>query len=296
MRRASAPAKTRQAAVPTPSFFDTFTVFWGPSTLLLQLVARTGVRGVTAIKMEKQAPIRSQVAGHAWPQPSDDPSGQSSRIQRPAPARLLWLILVAAALALAVCSYDQPITDRVVAARKSIETVLGPPAALATFLIFPAILFSFANRRRLLIGFFSTVLLSGLITQTLKRVVGRARPDEHLGSVQFDLSKSLPSQDIWLGMGQYHSFPSGDAMLALVLALLLGIYFPRARLVFYICAGFVGLQRIVLERHFASDVLAGYAVAAASVYICLRLLGPTYYDRDLPESTCSLSPSEGGRE
>jgi hypothetical protein len=32
-------------------------------------------------------------------------------------------------------------------------------------------------------------------------------------------------------------------------------------------------------------VLVGYMVGAAAVYVCVRLLGPTFYGRDLPRPT-----------
>ena len=206
------------------------------------------------------------------------PHGDSLAARRPALSRLLWFILVLAVLAAAVWSYDQAFSDGVVANRDKIENVLGLPAAACMFLIPLAILFSFPNWRRLMIGFAAPLLLSAVVTQVIKWLVGRARPDMRLGPQAFDRVQSL-------SRGEYQSFPSGDATTAITLALLLGLYFPRARWVFYVCAGFVGLHRILLARHFTSDVLVGYMVGATAVYVCARLLGPTFYDRDLPRPT-----------
>jgi membrane-associated phospholipid phosphatase len=209
---------------------------------------------------------------------SEGASGQAAgrpELRRPAASRLLWLIVVLAMLAAAAWSCDQVLSERAVAGKEKIELVLGLPAAAGVALVPLAILFSFSNWRRLAIGFVAPMLLSAAVTQVIKWLVGRARPDMHLGSQAFDRMQAL-------SRGEYQSFPSGDATTAITLALLLGIYFPRARWIFYVYAGFVGLSRIVLARHFASDVLVGYLVGAAAVYVCVRMLGPTFYDRDLP--------------
>lgn len=203
------------------------------------------------------------------------PGGNAAEMRRAGHSRLIWLILVLGVLAAAVWSYDQVVSERVVGGREKIEMVLGGPAAAGAILIPLAILLSFRNWRRLAVGFAAPLALSAVATQVIKWLVGRARPDEHLGSHQFDPSKAL-------SLGRFQSFPSGDATTAIALALLLGLYFPRARWIFYIYAGFVGLSRVVLARHFPSDVLVGYVVGAAAVYVCVRLLGPTFYDRDLP--------------
>ncbi len=192
--------------------------------------------------------------------------------------RLLWLVAVTAILAAAAWPFDQTITDHLVAAQKTIETIFAAPAALGGFLLIIAILVSFPNRKRLVAGFIAPLLLSAFITHAVKLMLGRARPEMGLGAGDFDPFNT------W---GGYQSFPSGHSTTAITLALLLGLYFPRARWVFYFYAGLVGLERIIRNRHFTSDVLAGYAVGALAVFICLRLLGPAFYERDLPEPRAS---------
>jgi membrane-associated phospholipid phosphatase len=233
--------------------------------------------------METRARTSAQRADGAERNDAGAAGADLPQVPRTRHSRLIWLILVLAGLAAAVWSYDQVFSDRVVAVRERIDAVLGPapgpwpsrPVAMGVFIIVLAILASFRNRRRLLVGFVVPMLLSAVVAEVIKRLVGRARPDMHLGPQAFDRIQALS----W---GGYQSFPSGDATTAITLALLLGLYFPRARWVFYVIAGLVGLSRIVLARHFISDVLAGYMVGAAAVYVCVRLLGPTFYARDFP--------------
>ena len=56
-------------------------------------------------------------------------------------------------------------------------------------------------------------------------------------------------------------FPSAHAATAVGLAIALGVLYPRGRWLFIAFAFLAGLQRIEAQAHFASDVLAGAAVA-----------------------------------
>ena len=173
---------------------------------------------------------------------------------------------------------DQGVTDRLTdeAVRGRIMRWLGLPAAAGAYFVFLAILASFPNRRRLCVGFLAAVLSSTLITHALKWSIGRARPRLELGPLAFQP---------WSGAGYFDSFPSGHSAAAATLAVLLGIYFPKARWVFYIFAGLWGLERIMDNWHFLSDVLAGYVVGACAVWACIGILGSTYYEKNLPSAT-----------
>ena len=161
--------------------------------------------------------------------------------------------------------------------RQRLFMIFGLPAAASVFLTPLAVLASFPNRRRLIIGFLLPQLLATLITHLLKWSVGRARPYVEHGAWDFRSFAWIDNfEEYWLN-GKFESFPSGHASAALTLALLLGIYFPRARWVFFFFAGLVGLERIVNHRHFLSDVLGGYVVALLSVTACVYLLGWRYY-------------------
>lgn len=171
--------------------------------------------------------------------------------------------------------------------RRWIERGMAVPLALGPYLVILAILASFSNRRRLCAGFLVPVLASAVVLHLMKWAVGRGRP--------------------LLGQGAYHfrpfsgaeycdAFPSGHAMAAGVIALLLGIYFPRARWVFYLLAALIGLERIIHDWHFPSDVLAGFALAGLIVFGSRRWLGTAFYQKDgLPVPGLGEDVGPGGR-
>ena len=86
----------------------------------------------------------------------------------------------------------------------------------------------------------STFISTGIIVWGMKKIIGRKRPlDEVVGNP---------------------AFPSGHTAYAFAGATLLGNRYPKLRIPLYIGAGLVGITRIYLGRHYASDVIAGAAV------------------------------------
>ena len=86
----------------------------------------------------------------------------------------------------------------------------------------------------------STFIGGGLVVFGMKQTVRRKRPlEDELGDP---------------------SFPSGHTSIAFSMATILGHQYPRWRIPLYVGAGLVGLSRIYLGRHYASDVLMGAAV------------------------------------
>lgn len=109
------------------------------------------------------------------------------------------------------------------------------------------------------------ITLSMFVSMTAVRILkwslGRARPE-------------LLQQDIY-GFHffhinhHFHSFPSGHAAAAFTLAASLAIFFPKNKAFFFLAAFFLSLFRILLNYHFAGDVLAGWMIglySAASVF------------------------------
>lgn len=93
------------------------------------------------------------------------------------------------------------------------------------------------------IGFVAT----GLAAQILKHLIGRARPK--LTDSFFMIGPTWKSG--------YDSFPSGHTAIAFCIAYILAQYYPRYRILFFLCAVVVGAGRLKIPSHFLSDVFAG---------------------------------------
>jgi membrane-associated phospholipid phosphatase len=131
------------------------------------------------------------------------------------------------------------------------------------YVIVPGILLSFANRRRLLIGYLTAMLLSVVFTHSLKFAVGRHRP--HLDAVPTTVAPMTSDS-------KQQSFPSGHTSAAVAMAILLGIYFPNGKVFFWLLAIGLGLERVRVEAHFLSDVIAGAGIGVLSVAVARRIL------------------------
>lgn len=186
-----------------------------------------------------------------------------------------WVaIVVGTVLALAALTVDVPASRWLTGpdVRPGIAKVIDTCKGLAPLAVIVAILASFPNWRLLLVGFLIPVLGHLPILHGLKFLIGRMRPTAEAGAFAFRPLSFEKYAD---------AFPSGHTMTAAVLALLLGIYFPRARWVFYAWMLVMGLERIVIGMHYLSDVLAAYVLAGVIVFGCVRLLGREFYCKDL---------------
>lgn len=98
---------------------------------------------------------------------------------------------------------------------------------------------------------FLSVALSGLVSNIVKRFIGRARPPlfETHGPFHFEpFSGAL-----------YESLPSGHATTDGAIAMVLAILFPKYRVPILIAGVYFALTRIVVGAHYLSDVIAGYS-------------------------------------
>ena len=108
-----------------------------------------------------------------------------------------------------------------------------------------------------------TLVLSRIVVEMLKAVVGRGRP----------LATEMADPFLFIGPTMqidFHGFPSGHAAAAFVVATLAAATFPRLRRYFMFWAVLVALSRLVLNKHFASDVIAGGLLGYAAARLCLR--------------------------
>jgi membrane-associated phospholipid phosphatase len=107
------------------------------------------------------------------------------------------------------------------------------------------------------------IALSALLGEILKISVGRVRPNAayRLGH---DIADPLSLNS------SFHSFPSGHTQTAWAAAISLGLYFPKCRPPLILLAVCTMFSRVMMNRHFISDTLVGFAVALG----CSQLARP----------------------
>jgi undecaprenyl-diphosphatase len=100
---------------------------------------------------------------------------------------------------------------------------------------------------------FLAVGLARIIVGAAKFLVGRARP------VLFDNGGSLHFQPFTAGY-DFNSFPSGHSTTMGAVAMVLMLWFPKARLPVFLLCAFAAATRVAAGAHYPSDVVAGYAL------------------------------------
>ena len=111
---------------------------------------------------------------------------------------------------------------------------------------------------------FSVCAASGLLSQVLKRAIGRARPRffDDYGPFHF-VFPGFPST--------FASFPSGHTITAFACAAAVGWFAPRLRFALFLAATLVGVSRVAVGAHYASDVVAGAVIGWLSAAAARRV-------------------------
>lgn len=146
------------------------------------------------------------------------------------------------------------------------------------FLFFLSLVFFFKNKKffmkykKLLnnINYFNlllffSVLISGIIAQLIKHVLGRPRPN----STNFDGDFGLK---FFTMDHNFHSFPSGHSSTIFAVALVLILMIPKLKYFFYFLACVVAFSRVVVGAHFITDVIGGMVVAFIGFKLSILLL------------------------
>lgn len=157
---------------------------------------------------------------------------------------------------------SEPIGPRWLEIAAADVTALGSIAVLALLSLLLAGLFVSLNRGREAVVVLASAAGGVAISQGLKVLFGRERPDMALRSVE----------------AMNPSFPSGHAMLSAVVFLTLGAlsarYAQRGHVKAYVMGAavlatlLVGCTRVYLGVHWPTDVLAGWCVGAAWATAC----------------------------
>lgn len=112
------------------------------------------------------------------------------------------------------------------------------------------------------LALFSSVAISGLASILIKFVVGRPRPP-------LFLNDGITAPDLfgfnleWV----WNSFPSGHATTGIAIAIAGAYTWPRLRWLMWGIGLSIALGRVLYNVHYASDVLAGIILGAASAWI-----------------------------
>lgn len=111
---------------------------------------------------------------------------------------------------------------------------------------------------------FVIIFLSGLLTQILKHIVGRPRPN-------YAILENYQGFEFFNFNSSFHSFPSGHTSTIFVVAFFLSMLLPKIRFFFIVFASIVAFSRVAIGAHFLTDVIGGILVSYISFKITLML-------------------------
>jgi membrane-associated phospholipid phosphatase len=111
---------------------------------------------------------------------------------------------------------------------------------------------------------FSSVALSGITADIIKFIAGRTRPSLYFSS-------GLYLFDFFHFETEWTSFPSGHSATALSAAIALATLYPRWRFILIFAGIMIAFSRLVLARHYISDVIAGSFLGIVSVVLLYNL-------------------------
>lgn len=109
------------------------------------------------------------------------------------------------------------------------------------------------------------ILLVRWIVDFLKITFGRERPELMQPDHAYDF-------DLFEFDNLHWSFPSGHAATAGVITVILILWVPRARLAALLFGGILAIARVVIEKHYPSDVVVGFAIGALVTLFLARWL------------------------
>jgi undecaprenyl-diphosphatase len=97
---------------------------------------------------------------------------------------------------------------------------------------------------------FVSIAGAGLVAVLLKNILGRARPKLFDTVGHFDFQFFAFESD-------YVSIPSGHATSIFAFAAVIGIFWPRGRLLLYTLAAWIALSRVLIGVHYFTDAVLG---------------------------------------
>ena len=124
--------------------------------------------------------------------------------------------------------------------------------------------------KKIFIFLFCSQLVTGVITQALKHLIGRPRPNHT--DFETGIGFNFLSLD-----SSFHSFPSGHSSTIFCTAIILCYFLPKIKYFLILVAGVVAFSRIVVGAHFFTDIVGGVVIAFVGVKI-VKMILERYFD------------------
>ncbi len=125
------------------------------------------------------------------------------------------------------------------------------------------------NLSNFFISSFFYILTVGIITQIIKHVMGRPRPNHTDFEDVFNFKYfSMESN--------FHSFPSGHSSTIFIVCFILISILPKLKYFFYFLASVVAFSRVIVSAHFFTDIVAGAILALILFKILNKLIENKY--------------------
>ena len=128
------------------------------------------------------------------------------------------------------------------------------------------------NREKITNFFISSffyVLSIGIITQIIKHIIGRPRPNHTNFEDYFNFN-------FFTFNSSFHSFPSGHSSTIFMICFIVSAAFPKLKYFFYFLASIIALSRVVVGAHFFTDIVAGAILALITFKVLNNLLEKKY--------------------
>lgn len=112
---------------------------------------------------------------------------------------------------------------------------------------------------------FCSLVLSGIVVEILKFVIGRARP---IFFDEFGIVGFFPGTFEWA----FNSMPSGHTALSFAGLVMLGMLMPRFKVLTWGLAILIGLSRVAIGAHWPTDVILGAFVGMVAADVVLAIV------------------------
>lgn len=134
---------------------------------------------------------------------------------------------------------------------------------------------------------FVGVGIPGLITNIIKRIVGRGRPTE------FDTAGAFSFHNVFNDW-TFQSFPSGHSATAIATAFVVGFMVPPLFPILLVVGIVVAISRVPVGMHYPTDVFAGIVVGMLGAYLVRNIFARrNWLFTQRPDGSMVLKPLTG---